>query len=420
MPSPIDSTATILFGLALVHTFSTGYFTRVASRFREGSVGENLFHLLGEVEVVFGVWAGLFILAMSFERGWEETVHYVDTLNYTEPLFVFAIMCVAATKPILNLAERFMHAIAKALPLPDSVAIFATLMIVGPLLGSFITEPAAMTLTALMLKSHYFDGKVSDRFRHLALAVLFVNVSIGGVLTSFAAPPVLMVASHWDWSTAFMATHFGWKAVIAILINTIGATLILRKELLVLEPDGASERSKSPIVISAIHLVFLAGVVVNAHHPSIFLGLFMLFLGVVTVTREYQDELKIREGLLVGFFLAGLVVLGKPQAWWLSPILERLSAHALFVGTTLLTAITDNAALTYLGSQVEGLADLSKFSLVAGAVAGGGLTVIANAPNPAGYSILLPSFGPSGIAPMKLFAYALVPTFVAMACLWLF
>ena len=58
---------------------------------------------------------------------------------------------------------------------------------------------------------------------------------------------------------------------------------------------------------------------------------------------------------------------------------------ALFFGAAALTAITDNAALTYLGSLVEDISDQSKYSLVAGAVAGGGLTVIANAPNPAGF-----------------------------------
>jgi hypothetical protein len=56
----------------------------------------------------------------------------------------------------------------------------------------------------------------------------------------------------------------------------------------------------------------------------------------------------------------------------------------MYFGATALTAITDNAALTYLGSLVEGVSDQLKYALVAGAVSGGGLTVIANAPNPAG------------------------------------
>lgn len=97
-----------------------------------------------------------------------------------------------------------------------------------------------------------------------------------------------------------------------------------------------------------------------------FFGIFVPFLGIVTATREYQDDLKLREGLLVGFFLAGLVTLGSLQAYWLKPLLQSLNGGALFFGATGLTALTDNAALTYLGSLVEGISDELKYALVAG------------------------------------------------------
>jgi molybdate transport system substrate-binding protein len=90
----------------------------------------------------------------------------------------------------------------------------------------------------------------------------------------------------------------------------------------------------------------------------------------------------------VAFFLAGLVVLGGLQQLVAAAALTGMEPLALFFGATALTAITDNAALTYLGSLVEGVSDEFKYALVAGAVAGGGLTVIANAPNPAGVAIL--------------------------------
>ena len=80
-----------------------------------------------------------------------------------------------------------------------------------------------------------------------------------------------------------------------------------------------------------------------------------------------------------------------------------------------LTAITDNAALTYLGSLVQGLSEEFKYALVAGAVTGGGLTVIANAPNPAGFSILRAHFDDGAIHPLGLFVAALPPTLVAAA-----
>ena len=170
-----------------------------------------------------------------------------------------------------------------------------------------------------------------------------------------------------------------------------------------------------------MHVAFLALVVAFAHHPDVFFGVFVLFLGLVTATREYQEALKLREGLLVGFFLAGLVTLGSLQAYWLKPLIQSLSGNALFFGATGLTAITDNAALTYLGSLVEGISDELKYALVAGAVAGGGLTVIANAPNPAGVGILQDAkvFEDEGISPLGLFLGALPPTAVAIVFFWL-
>jgi hypothetical protein len=166
------------------------------------------------------------------------------------------------------------------------------------------------------------------------------------------------------------------------------------------------------------HLVFLALVVFTSHHIPVFLGLFLFFLGLATVTKEFQDELKLKESSLVAFFLAGLVVLGGLQGWWLGPLISRLQAIPLFLGTTVLTAFTDNAALTYLGAQIPDISFSFKYALVAGAVAGGGLTVIANAPNPAGFTILQGSFGQEGISPARLIAAALMPTLIAMACLW--
>jgi Na+/H+ antiporter NhaD/arsenite permease-like protein len=161
-------------------------------------------------------------------------------------------------------------------------------------------------------------------------------------------------------------------------------------------------------------MLFLALVVFTAHPMVVFLGLFLFFLGFTTVTQEYQDQLKLKESLLVGFFLGGLVTLGSLQKWWLQPLLASLDTVPLYLGSTALTGITDNAALTYLGSLVEGISDEQKYHLVAGAVAGGGLTVIANAPNPAGFGILKGDFGEEGISPLGLLKAALIPTVLAL------
>ena len=275
-----------------------------------------------------------------------------------------------------------------------------------------------MTLAALMLRDRVFVAGVSSRLKYATLGVLFVNVSVGGTLTHFAAPPVLMVAGKWEWTTAFMLSMFGAKAILAVLANSIGVTLLFRRELLARALDRSRDsRPRVPPLFVLLNLVLLAAVVFTNHHPEAFMGLFLLFLGLSEAYRRHHDRLILREGLMVAFFLAGLVVLGGQQRWWLQELLSRLDETTLFYGATLLTAITDNAALTYLGSLVEGVSDDYKYSLVAGAVAGGGLTVIANAPNPAGFAILKDHFEDQSISPLGLFAAALVPTLVVVACL---
>jgi hypothetical protein len=412
--------ATCLFALAVLHTFSVKLFARWAHRFPRGSVPENLLHFLAETEVVFGLWAAvLFVGIASIEGSVEKAVHYIEGLNYTEPKFVLVVMVVAATRPIVLLAEGVLNAIARLLPTSKGLAFYVSALAVGPLLGSFITEPAAMTLLAIVLKRRYFDRGISRRLAYATLGTLFVNISIGGTLTHFAAPPVLMVASKWEWNTAYMISHFGWRAALSALVSTVGVATIFRRELASIEPVE-NRSGRVPIWLTLLHVIILAAIVVFAHHPDVFFGVFMLFLGLATATREYQDNLKLREGLLVGFFLAGLVTLGSLQEYWLKPLINSLDGSMLYFGATALTAITDNAALTYLGSLVEGLEPGLKYALVAGAVTGGGLTVIANAPNPAGAGILQTSkvFQPEGISPLGLFIGALPPTLVAIVFFW--
>lgn len=410
--STIQVIGAALFALAILHTFSTKFFERLAHT-RPSHAG--LWHLLGEVEVVFGFWAMILILFMFAIEGSDSAIHYLDSRNFTEAMFVFAIMVIAGTRAILQLAQFCVRTVARFIPLSDSMAFYFTTLSLVPLLGSFITEPAAMTLAALILRDRYFARGLSTRLRYTTLGVLFVNISIGGTLTSFAAPPVLMVAGKWGWDIVFMMTTIGWKAAIAVIINALCATWLFKRELSQLASEqDESNQEKVPVAMIALHLLFLVGVVVFAHHPAAFLGLFLFFLGVAQAYQHYQDRLILREGLLVAFFLAGLVVLGGQQQWWLQPVLLSMSSDAVFFGATLLTAITDNAALTYLGSLVDGLSDTFKYALVTGAVTGGGLTIIANAPNPAGIAILRGHFEDEAVHPMGLLVAAIPPTIVAI------
>jgi Na+/H+ antiporter NhaD/arsenite permease-like protein len=306
------------------------------------------------------------------------------------------------------------RAIAAFIPFGGVLGFTFVALAFVPLLGSFITEPAAMTLAALILGDKLFSAGVSDRLKYAALGTLFVNISIGGTLTPFAAPPVLMVAGKWGWDTWFMLATFGWKAALAVVVNSLILCLVFRRELGALVDRPSDKASPLPPLVMVIHVAFLATIVVFSHRPAVFLAVLVAFLGFATAYRRYQGPLMLREGLLVAVFLAGLVVLGGQQRWWLEPLLSGMDANTVYFGATVLTAVTDNAALTYLGSLVEGTSPDFRYSLVAGAVTGGGLTVIANAPNPAGFAILREHFPNGAIRPLGLFVAALAPTIVTI------
>ncbi len=403
--------AAAIFALAVLHTFSTRLFAHLAHT-QPSHAG--LWHLLGEVEVVFGFWAFVLVFALFWVSGKSDAVDYMESRNFTEPLFVFVIMVIAASRPVLEFCGLAVRWLARLMPVSPTLGTYFLCLTLVPVLGSFITEPAAMTLAALMLRDRYFSGDIPNRLKYATLGVLFVNVSIGGTLTSFGAPPVLMVAATWEWTTRFMFATFGWKAMLAVLVNALILTALFRAELgQVSSGESMAKRPPVPVSVALIHLAFLVGVVLFAHHPAVFMGLFLFFLGYTEAYERHQDRLILREGLLVAFFLAGLVVLGGLQQWWLQQTLVGVEPTVLFFMATGLTAITDNAALTYLASLVQGVTPEFKYAIVAGAVTGGGLTVIANAPNPAGMSILKSSFSDGAVSPLGLFAAALPPTVVA-------
>lgn len=411
-PNFPEIVAAVLFAIAVLHTFSTKFFAHL-SHLQPRHAG--LWHLLAEVEVVFGFWAFILVGTLFWVSGKEAAIGYLEGRNFTEPTFVFVIMVIAASRPILQTVVGVVRLVAATIPVPRAVAVYFLCLSLVPLLGSFITEPAAMTLAAFMLRDAYFQQHLSNRLKYATLGMLFVNVSIGGTLTHFAAPPVLMVASKWQWDAMFMVANFGWKAATAVFLNAAVLTWFFRRELAAKGKVGRSGgQEQVPVSVCAIHLIFLLGVVLFAHHPVVFMGLFLFFLGYTQAYQHYQDRLILREGLLVAFFLAGLVVLGGLQQWWLQHALTGVEPRVLYFLATALTAITDNAALTYLASLVEGVSGDFKYAVVAGAVTGGGLTIIANAPNPAGVAILKSNFDDAAVSPLGLFLAALPPTCVAI------
>jgi Putative Na+/H+ antiporter len=438
---PFNAVATAIFLLAILHTFTVARFSALAHRVQHRrddearaagrpttpSVVAELLHFLGEVEVVFGLWAVVLTIAMTAYAGWDTATRYLNnTVNYTEPLFVVVIMALASTRPVVTFAESALRRVANAGG-GSPAAWWVTILTIGPLLGSFITEPAAMTICALLLARQFYDVRPSTKLKYATLGLLFVNVSIGGTLTHFAAPPVLMVARTWGWDMSFMASHFGWRAATASILSTALYYLLFKTEFTALaarapvadveQPDeDASGAALLPVPpwVTAAHVAFIAWTVFNAHYSALFLGGFLFFLGFAKATAAYQSRVELRTPLLVGFFLAGLVIHGGLQAWWIAPVLESLAETPLFLGATLLTAFNDNALITYLATLVPNLGDALKVAVVQGAVVGGGLTVIANAPNPAGQALLSRFFG-GAVSPLGLMLGALAPTLIAAA-----
>lgn len=442
---PFNLVATGIFLLAIFHTFAAPRFMALAHdvqhRFdhrsdaagqpRRPSVVAELLHFVGEVEVVFGLWAVVLMTAIALYGGWDTAKHYLnDTVIYTEPLFVVVIMALASSRPIIVFAERAMSKVA-GLGGGTPAAWWLATLTVGPLLGSFVTEPAAMTICALLLARQFFDLNPSTRLKYATLGLLFVNISIGGTLTHFAAPPILMVARTWEWDLWYVMSHFGWRTLLAVPTAALLYFLVFRRELQAMAarppvrdvevPDADAAASGHgmllpvPAWIIVVHMVFMGWTVFNSHYPALFLGGFLFFLGFVKATSPYQSEISLKSPLLVGFFLAGLVIHGGLQGWWIAPVLASLSETPLFFGAALLTAFNDNALITYLATLVPDMSETARTAVVEGAVTGGGLTVIANAPNPAGQALLARFFG-GAIAPLYLLLAALVPTLVAVVC----
>ncbi|MDJ0804534.1 MAG: putative Na+/H+ antiporter [Desulfobacterales bacterium] len=537
---PFNLVATVIFLAAILHTFLTSRFMAIAHRWtREHQariakggterysvhIGAEIFHFLGEIEVVFGLWAAVLTWTIFLFYDWETLHHYITRrVNFTEPMFVVVIMTLAATRPILKLAETALARVARMLG-GSLKAWWLTLLTLGPMLGSLITEPAAMTICALLLARKFYDLEPSRPFKYATMGLLFVNVSVGGTLSHFAAPPVLMVAGPWQWDMSYMVTHFGWKAALAIVLSNGLYFFIFRRELDALEknftltslkddiqrtyihrsefepefertgdelgeelgfrwavesryaalkkaiekrlwdkykddihtrrvdlklareafdtrfeeikrqnlrrtfpgllpadqrpryrdPEWDNRDDPVPAWVIAMHVVFMGWTIVNAHDPAIFVPGVLFFLGFSQVTAPYQNRIDLKPPLLVGFFLGGLVIHGGVQGWWIAPVLGALTDIPLMLIATVLTAFNDNAAITYLSTLVPNLTAGLKYAVVAGAVAGGGLTIIANAPNPAGQSILKKYFR-NGISPLFLLAAATTPTLIVLVC----
>jgi Na+/H+ antiporter NhaD/arsenite permease-like protein len=429
--SPFNLIATALFLCAIIHTFFASKFVRLSEKITNSNAEDSpkkhfqatICHFLGEVEAIFGIWVVPLLVCMVIFFGWHTLGHYFNNVvSFAEPVFVVIIMAISATRPILSLAESILRRIA-SVGKGTVAAWWISILVVAPFMGSFITEPAAMTIGAMLLAKQFYDLRPSKKMCYATLGLLFVNVSVGGTLTHFAAPPILMVAHKWHLTIGKVFMLLGQHAIVGVIASTLLYFLIFKKEFSDLQKkrSGGEKKhdceKKVPVAITIAHCLFLAWTVINLHTPALVIAGFLFFLAFVKATKMYQDNVSLKSPILVGFFLAGLVTFGGLQEWWIAPVLKSLKEFQLFVGSTILTAFNDNAAITYLSSLVSEFATNQSMqkAVLSGAVTGGGLTVIANAPNPAGQNILSKYFA-GGISPLYLLLGALIPTLVVAIC----
>jgi hypothetical protein len=403
----------LLFTLAVLHSFFAPAIHSFAGKWKKAHpFWGRACDLFGEVEFVFILWAVPLFAILSLYKGFDGAVKYMgESVSYREALFVMVIIALAATRPILYLAEQTIGFFAKLLG-RGVRGWWYSLLIIGPLLGSLITEPAAITITALLLAQKFYKAKPSASFSYATIALLFVNISIGGMLTHFAAPAVVMVADRWDLNTQYMLTNFGVKVCCAVFINVSLIGFLFRKELKSMQLPAVASSAKIPAWVITVHVLFLIWAILTAHYAPLFFFGLLAALWFVSITSEYQDAVRLFDALKVGVFLAGLVIFCTLQEWWIAPLLQTLLPHEMFGWAMLLACFNDNAAVTYLASLSPNLTEAAKYAALAGAVATGGLTIIANAPNPAGFSVLRKFFKGEVLNPVTLLIAALLPTII--------
>lgn len=431
---PFNAIAFLIFFIAIIHTFFARKISQLSIHLKKKYVGTKIppfklfliefLYFMGEIEIVFGIWVIPLLVAMTYFFNWETATHYLDSISYTEPLFVVVVMAIASTKPIMQFAENCLKQIAK-IGGSSVQSFWWTLLTIGPLLGSFITEAASMTICALLLAKQFYALRPSIKFAYATLGLLFTNISVGGVLTNYAAPPVLMVVKPWNYTSSYMFKTFGIKAIAGIILANILYWLIFRYEFSQMEKNRKElkvdpiKEKQIPLWITLVHLLFLTWIVVHLHDPVIFIGSFFLYLGFYSATRPFQSELELKTPILVGFFLSGLIIHGNLQEWWLAPLLQDVSKEFIMMIALVLTAFNDNAQITFLASLIPNFDASMKYAVLAGSVAGGGLTIIANAPNLVGQSFLKHYF-PQGISALRLFLGAILPSLIMVLIFYLF
>lgn len=417
MANSLKVLSSLIFFLAIIHTFLVSKFAIVAKKFPSHSFAYKILYIFSEIELVFIFWSFVFSVLLLIFYPYSYFVHSFSELSFHEPFFVFGIVVVSASRPILNLAKWLIEFIAQSLPFSPIQNQFFTILFFGPLLGSLITEPAAMTVVSLLISDHFKKKKFSKQFRYAVLAILLLSISIGGTLTHFAAPPIIMVSIPWELTTSKMFWRFGYKAILTNFVLVTSFLIFFKHEMNYKTHNKTENHFRIGFIETSI-FILLGLCILFAHRIEVMFLIMLFFYALSFFYKERIGQLNSKNALFISLFLIGLMFLGQTQKWWLITVLTKFHDWQLYLATASLTAVIDNAALTYLGSLTP-ISSSGQFAMLAGAVVGGGLTVMANAPNPIAFNILKSYFEEQEIDGVLLFKWSILPTTIAILVFWL-
>lgn len=357
----------------------------------------RLVHVLAEGEGGPPIWTLILFVIGIILIGYENMKGYLESVNIAEPMFVGGMVLVASTKPVLDASERIIMFLAQKLPLPGLLGFFAVTLTLGPLLGSFITEPAAMVVVVSLVMRQVKGRHLTRRFLYLLLGVICTNVSVGGALTPIAAPAIVVIADSVGWDIAFTMQNFGPKAILTVLTTTTVVVIIPYWRTLAgmdfhagMNGNGDFHKHDLPenkaawkkALALSINVGIIGLMIVFSHTPVMMLLTLFLFYIFHDVFHAYHSPMKFMDGFRVAAFLYGILALGTLQRWWIEPLIHELDDGTLYFSIAGLTTIMDNALLTYLVSLVEGIEQSLLILIVWAALAAGGALLPANAPNP--------------------------------------
>ncbi|NGX39882.1 MAG: hypothetical protein KR126chlam1_01219 [Chlamydiae bacterium] len=403
----METFSTIIFFIAVAHAFFSDKFLKIAHKFEAPSkrgfayVG---FAFLGNVAIIFGFWMIPILLYMLIMQGVSPTYDFLHSMDFREPFAYFVLITLAMTRPLRQLFESLMIRMSHSVKHQLIFWWCGTILFSSILTGIF-SEIAIMTLACLYLAEKFFPLKPGRSLSYFTLALLLVGISIGTTiipvnftfLIDFLTQGKI---SHWE-----IFRLFGWKMLIGLVVIILGGALLFRKELDSLQKTF--KKAGKPPRISSREIIY-GLLFFTASFGKGNMYLLLMVIAIVIILHKYPYRIKGEEGelslyipLLIAFFTYTLELHASLQAWWVTPLLERLQGGSAYVTTFFLTGLNEHVPLEALKVSLQGKAEGIKFFSYLAVLTGGGLTIIAKSANIVAKKTLIEHFPDRVISPFR-------------------